>query len=77
MGDPGKPVGFGDPMYAMMLVGRVWAHERLREVNHSPAAFEEGLRKFVSTTKRKFRDVPGISEISEYWYVHSRSTGCP
>jgi hypothetical protein len=49
MGDRGKPINFGDPMYAATWAGRVWVHVTLREVSRSPAAFEEGLRMSVST----------------------------
>ena len=49
MGDRGKPIDFGDPMYAASWVGKVWAHVTPRAVSRSPAAFEEGLRMSVST----------------------------
>ena len=67
MGDQGKQINFGDPMYATTWAGKVWAHVTLREVNRSPAAFEEGLRMFVSIGQSNLQgDVPGISDISEY-----------
>ena len=40
----GKTVNFVDSTSVVMSVGRELAHERLREVNRSPAMFEEGLR---------------------------------
>lgn len=49
MGDRGKPINFGDPMYAATWAGKVRAHVTPREVSRSPAAFEEGLKMSVST----------------------------
>jgi hypothetical protein len=49
MGDRGKPINFGDPMYGATWAGKVLAHVRSREVSRSLVAFEEDLRDAVST----------------------------
>ena len=43
MEDRGKPINFGDPMYAAKWAGKVWAHVKLMVVSRSPVAFEEDL----------------------------------
>jgi len=49
MGDRGKPINFGDPMYGAKWAGKVLAHVRSREVSRSLVAFEEDLGNAVST----------------------------
>ena len=74
----GKSVNFVDPRSAVMSVGQELAHERLKEVSHSPARSEGGLGMSMSGMQRESGgDSPGIRDIKEYWYVHKRSTGCP